>query len=565
MVRRVRSTPPVIIALTMVLWVSFPAGAAPGIPAAGKDTVIIFAQQEPPCLNPMADSCANVVASMIGSTIFDDVVGQDNDWKYQPELAEKIPTLADGDWKLLAGNKMRVTWKIRRGYTWHDGTPVTAQDWIWGWRVNMHADFPTADRDVARRVESIKAPDPYTLIVEWKERYAFANLGVAGSSPLPKQATERIFRENPARFDQNWATGAPTVGNGPYVLKEWQKGSSITVEAYPNWKGTPFLPAHPAITRIVFRFITDTNTIIANVLSGEADATDETAIPFLQGLELEKRLASERRTDIALQAQPGLSWEHIDMNMDNALLKDVRVRQALIYAINREDLVQELFEGKQPVSHTFLPSKHYGFYDGVKKYPFDPNRAKQLLTEAGFAPGPDGVLQKDGRRLSLTFTTTAGNRTREQVQQILQKMWAAAGIEVKIQNQPARALFGDTMPNRRFELAMYAWTMAPFADCESLYTAGAIPTPQHREGQNYPGYRNDEVTRICHAIPQELDESKRQEMLHKVQALWTEDVPAIPLYQRSDYTSHKVGLQNWKPTGSLTPVTWNVTTWRWAL
>ena len=562
---RGRSTPPVIIALATALSVSLPAGAAPGGPAAGTNTVVIFVQQEPPCLNLMADTCGNVVASMIGSTIFDDVVGQDNDWKYQPELVEKIPTLADGDWKLLAGNRMRVTWKIKHGYTWHDGTPVTAQDWIWGWRVSMNADFPTAGRDVVRRVENIQAPDPYTLIVQWKERYAFANLGVAGSSPLPKLATERIFQENPARFDQNWATGVPTVGNGPYVLKEWQKGSSITVEAYPNWKGTRFLPAHPAVTRIVFRFLSDTNTIIANVLSGAADATDETGIPFLQGLELEKRLASEQRTDIALQAQPGLTWEHIDMNLDNAFLKDVRVRQALTYAIDREDLVQELFEGKQPVSHTFLPSKHYGFSDGVKKYPFDPNRARQLLTEAGFTPGPDGLMQKDGHRLSLTFTTTAGNRTREQVQQILQKMWKAAGIEVTIQNQPARALFGDTMPHRNFDLAMYAWTMAPFADCESLYTRDTIPTPQHREGQNYPGYRNDEVTRLCHAIPQELDESKRREMLHRVQALWTEDLPAIPLYQRSDYTSHKVGLQNWKPTGSLNPVTWNVTTWRWAL
>jgi peptide/nickel transport system substrate-binding protein len=512
----------------------------------------------------MADACQTTVATMIGATIFDDVVGMDNTWKYQPELAEKIPTLKDGDWKLLPGNKMQVTWKIRRGFTWHDGTPVTAQDWIWGWQVNMHSDFPTAGRDVARRVENISAPDPYTLVVRWKERYAFANLGVAGSSPLPKRATERIFRENPSRFDQTWGTGVPTVGNGPYILKEWQKGSSITVEANPNWKGTPFLPAHPAITRIIFRFISDTNTIIANVLSGAADATDETAIPFLQGLELEKRLATQRRTDIMLRSQTGLFWEHIDMNLDNFHLRDVRVRQALTYALNREELVQSLFEGKQPVSHTFLPSNHYGFDSKVKQYPYDPARARQLLAEAGYSPGPGGVMQKAGHRLSLTFTTTAGNRTREQVQQILQGMWKAVGIEVKIENQPARALFGDTLPNRRYDLAMYGWFFAPTADCEGLYTGDTIPTPQHREGQNYPGYRNDEVTRLCHAIPQELDEAKRRQMFYKVQELWTQDLPAIPLYQRSDFTSHKAWLQNWKPTGSLTPVTWNVTAWRWA-
>lgn len=554
-----------LLAVVFIMGTSALVGAqVPGRPAVGPDTVVLVTQQEPSCLQPMPDSCQMLVASIIRTLIFSDMVGLNNQWKWFPELAEKIANLKDGDWKLLPGDKMQVTWKIRKGYTWHDGKPVTAQDWIWAWRVNEHPDFPTAGRDVADRVENILAPNPYTLVVQWKKKYAFANLSVAGSGLLPKHATEKLFRQNPSKFDQAYGTGVPTIGNGPYVLKEWQKGSSMTVEAYANWKGTNLQPANPSVKRITYRFISDTNTIIANILSGGVDASDDTAIPFVQGLELDSRLQREGRKDYVMTPEPGLVWEHIDLNLDNVHLRDVRVRQALIYAINRDELVTQLFQGKQIVAHTWLPPKHYGYNKNVKKYAFDPNRARQLLAEAGYTPGPDGIVQKGGQRLSFTFITTAGNRTREQVQQILQSQWKAAGIEVKINNQPARVYFGDTLPSRKFELAMYAWVFGVFADCEGLYTGDTIPTAEHREGQNYPGYKNDEVTKICHSVPEELDEGKRAQMLRRMQEIWIEDLPVIPLYYRSDYFGHKANLQNYKPTGtSDATITWNATTWKW--
>ncbi len=561
-----------LLTAVMVGALPFAVGAAPaGGPAVGPDTVVLFTQQEPSCLTPKADACQMFVASVIRAMIFCCNNSNDaeplimtNEWKYVPAMVEKQPSLKDGDWKVNADGTMQVTWKLRRGFTWHDGKPVTAEDYIWAWRVEMHPDFPAADRGTAERVENIFAPDSSTLVVKWKKKYSGANTTISGSGILPKHVTEKLFRANPAKFVESWGTGVPTIGNGPYILKEWQKGSSITVEANPNWPGIPgALPATPVARRVVYRFISDTNTIIANLLSGSADGTDETAIPFVQGLELEQRLQREGRTDIVLKAEPGLIWEHIDLNLDNVHLKDKRVRQAMTYAINREELVQQLFQGKQPVSHTFMPEKHYGYNKNTKKYAFDPTRARQLLAEAGYAPGADGILQKGGQRLSLTFVTTAGNRTREAVQQILQAQWKAVGVEVKIQNQPARAYFGDTLPTRKFELAMYAWVKSPTSDCESELTSDHIPSAEKTGGQNYPGYRNAEIDRLCHGAPEELDEAKRAQMLRQAQEIWAEDLPSIPLYLRSDYTSHKAGLQSWLPTGSQVPVTWNAGQWKW--
>ncbi|HEV8339131.1 MAG TPA: peptide ABC transporter substrate-binding protein [bacterium] len=544
------------LALVMVVGLSALVGAAPaGGPAAGSNTVVIYTQQEPSCLQPLPDSCQMFVGTMVYVNFLRDGVLYDQNWKYFADIMEGLPNLKDGSWKVLPNGQMEVTWKIKKGYTWHDGKPVTAQDWIWAWRVNLNPDFPTAGRDVAQRVLNILAPNAYTLVVKWKSKYAFANHSVAGSSIMPKHATERQFRANPSKFDQGaWGNGVPTVGNGPYVLKEWQKGSSITLEAYPKWIGEK-----PAVQRIVFRFISDTNTLIANVLSGAADATDETAIPFVQGLELEQRVQREGRKDIILEAKPGLVWEHIDLNVDNEHLKDKRVRQALLYAINRDELVQQLFQGKQPVSHSWLPEKHYAYNKNIKKYAFDQARARALLAEAGYTAGSDGVLQKGGRRLAFTFMTTAGNRTRESVQQILQTQWKAVGVQVTISNQPARVYFGDTLPSRKFEMAMYAWVFGPEADCEGLYTGDTLPP----DGQNYPGYKNDEVTKICHAVPAELDEAARVKMLARMQEIFMEDVPVIPLYLRSDYVSHKPGLQKFLPTSAGMPITWNSPQWRW--
>ncbi|MDR5682975.1 MAG: peptide ABC transporter substrate-binding protein [Armatimonadota bacterium] len=540
------------------------AGPAGG-PAAGPDTIVIGTQQEPAVIGlTICDACTMFVATMVSAPMFVPDVELTNEWKYQPVAMEKMPSLRDGDWRLLPGDKMQVTWRLRRGLRWQDGTPLTAADYIFGWRVNLNPRFPSAGRDVSERVENIQAPNANTLIVQWKRKYAFANLGVAGSVALPRHILNAAYQRDPSKLPENaWGTSERTVGNGPYRITQWQKGSSITLERWDQFNhnavgGSYRTPS--AIRRIVFRFVPDTNTQIANVLAGSIDAFDETAIPFVQGLELENRLRREGRRDWIVEAVPGLIWEHIDLNLDNFHLRDKRVRHALIYGMNREAIVQSLFEGKQPVSHSLFPEKHYGYHRNIKRYPFDQARARALLQEAGYRPGPDGILVKDGQRLSLEFATTAGNRTREAVQQIIQQQLRQIGIEIVIRNQPARVYFGESLPKRQFTLAMYAWVFGPTSDCEGLYTGDTLPP----DGQNYPGYKNDEVTRLCHAIPEELDEGRRAQMLRRFQEIWIEDLPVIPLYFRSDYAGRKASLQNWRPTGATAPVTWNATQWRWA-
>ncbi len=544
-------------ALTISVW---PAGVVQAQPAAGRDTVVIGIQQEPDFLNPLFAEMAASVSVM--DTIFVSDVERDNTWKLFAQGVESIPNLRDGTWK-LDGDRMTLTWKLK-ARNWHDGRPVTCADYVFGHTVARNVNVPVVVRDLTNRIANVlctQGAEGLDIQVNWKERYAYANLTITEYGALPRHVVERYYRENPSKLNEAPYGNDPkvTIGDGAYRLVEWRKGASLTVESV----GTHPIFGTPRIRRIIWRFIPDTNALVANMLSGAIDAISTIGISFDQAVQLDRQSAGRFRVFF----EPGLIWEHIDFNLDNPLLQDVRVRRAIAHGINREAISQQLFEGKQPVSHTYLPPRHPGYTDNVQKYPYDPARARALLQEAGFTPGPDGIMRNAaGQRLSFEINTTAGNRVREQVEQIIQQNLREVGIEIVIQNFPARVLFGEITNQRKFKaLAMYAWVMSPTSDCDQLYTSDGIPTEANGwAGQNYPGYKNPEMDRVCKAASREVDEARRNQLLQQSAQIFARDLPALPLYVRASVAAAKVGLQGFTAVQlSGTYETWNVHRWFW--
>jgi peptide/nickel transport system substrate-binding protein len=535
--------------------------APPGQAAAPKDEVVIGISQEPDILVPGLGGSLAVSTEVIRA-LWSPGVTWNEEWKLTPLTVKEVPTLENGLWKLLPNGRMQLTWHLKPGWTWHDGTPVTAEDFVFTHRAIMNDKVPVISRNFEKRVENVYAPDPGTLIVTYKEHYAYANTAIIQWGPWPRHILEQAYRSNPGGLDKLPFGSDPraTVTNGPYHLVSWQKGSSIVVEADPR-----FTIDRPRIRRIVWRVITDTNTLVANMLSGAIDGISPIGISFDQALQLDQQIAQRRLPEQVLLTA-GLVWEHIDLNLDKPRLKDRRVRQALLYALDRQAMVQSLFQGRQPVAGSYLPPRHYGYDASISTNTYNPDRARQLFTEAGWTPGPDGILKNaQGERFTVTIGTTAGNRVREDVEQILQSQWKKVGVELKVANQPARVFFGETTRHRDFEMAMYAWVQNPVSDCETLYTSDNIPSAQNAyNGQNFSGFRNPEMDRLCHAVPTELDQRKRVAMLKRTQAILAEELPVLPLYFRIDPTAVKKGFANWKPTGIGTaPVTWNASQWMW--
>jgi len=531
------------------------------LPAAGeaqqKDTLTIGMAQEPDILGPFTTMAA---AGMIHNSLFAFFAPFNENWTRIPGLVEKLPSIKDGDWELLPGGKMKVTWKFKRGFHWHDGKPVTALDARFSYWMLRHPESPTVTRFILRKIDNVLVPnmnDPYTLIVQWNERFPFANTSPYGYREhwvMPRHLLEAAYLRDPSKLKAHPYFRAP-VGNGPYKFKEWVPGSHILLEAHDQY------PARkPTIKKIAFRFILDSTVLAANQMAGSVDATDINNFGIDQMVEIERR-----NPNVVGYYTESLTWERMEFNLDNEWLKDKRVRQAIAYGIDRAALARALFEDKQPVAHTWLAPRHPASNPNVKKYPYDPARARQLLAEAGFTPGPDGILRdRAGKRVEMTFMTTAGNATREQTQQIVKEQLKAVGIEIRIDNVPAAVFLGRVAPRRQWpHLAMWASLFSPEILPFPNFHSTQIPSAANNwEGLNRTGWRNPENDQLLEQMNEELDEGKRIGLFRRQQTIYAEELPSLPLYFRLYLVTAMKQLRNIKPVGlSGFYINWNSEEW----
>ncbi len=544
------------LALCLVLvGVAFPAAGAPG----QRDTVVIGMGQEPDVLGQFSIMAA---AGVVNNAIWAYVAPFNERWVRTPVMVEKLPTIKDGDWQILPNKRMKVTWQLKRGFTWHDGTPVTALDWRFTYGMLRNPQVPQVSRFIIRKVDHLLVPnpsDPYTLVAQWNELWPFANTSPYGEAIVyPRHILEAAYAKDPTKINHHPYWHSP-VGNGAYKFIEWVPGSHIALEAYSRW---PL--GVPKVRRLVFRFILDSTVLQANQMAGSVDGTEINNFGTQQMVEIERR-----NPEINTHYTEGLTWERIDFNLDNEWLKDKRVRQALAYAVDREGIVQALFQGKQPVAHSWLAPKHPASNPNVRKYPYDVTRAKALLAEAGFAPGPDGILRdRAGKRVEMTIMTTAGNSTREQVEQILKEQLRQVGIDLRIDNRPASVFLGPVISRRQFPyLAMYGSLFTPESTSFDRFHSSQIPSAENNwEGNNRPGWRNAENDRLMEQIIGELDEAKRIALFKRQQEVLAEELPSLPLYFRLTLTTMRKSLRNVKPTGLGTYyLPWNSWQWSWEL
>ncbi|HLB80941.1 MAG TPA: peptide ABC transporter substrate-binding protein, partial [Dongiaceae bacterium] len=318
----------------------------------------------------------------------------------------------------------------------------------------------------------------------------------------------------------------------------------------------------PAFRRIVLRVVENTAALEANLLSGAIDY-----IAGELGLTIDQALAFEQRHGDGFDVtyKPVLFYEHLDLNLDNPILADKRVRQALLLALDRAGLSAELFGGRQPVAHGAVSPLDWIYTEDVPRYPHDPARAAALLEAAGWSEGPDGVRRNAaGERLTLELMTTAGDRTRELVEQVLQSQWRQVGVEIRIRNEPARVFFGQTVSQRKFTgMALFAWLSAPENVPRTTLHSSMIPTPENSfAGQNYAGFRNAEMDELIDRIEIELDRAAREKLWHRLQRIYAEELPALPLYFRAQAFILPKWLDGVMPTGHQGPSTLWVERWR---
>jgi peptide/nickel transport system substrate-binding protein len=543
--------------LLALLALAFPTVTAPAL---AKDELVVAMTQYPGTWNPLISSM--LAKSLVQNMTARPFTAYDANWKLVCLLCTELPTLENGKVRLEDtpdGKKgMAIDFEIRP-MRWGDGTPVTTKDVAFTLEVGKHPLSGVASAEGYRRILKLDIQDDRHFTFHL-DRVTF-DYNSYDFSLLPAHIEKPVFDANPAEYRNRTKYDTdptnPGLAFGPYRFVEVVPGSRIVLERNPTWKGQK-----PYFHRIVVKTIENTTALEANLLSGGVD------YPFGElGLSLDQTLALQKRypSKYDFIYKPALIYEHIDVNLDNPLLADVRVRQALLLAIDRGAINEKLFEGKQPVAHGPISPLDPMFSPGARQYTYDPGAARKLLDEAGFSELRNGVRQNaNGQRLTVELTTTAGNRVREQVAQVLQSQFRQVGIELRIKAEPPR-IFSEALNRRTFPgLAMYAWVERPEGVPRSTLHSEEIPTAQNGwSGQNYPGYRSAAMDRALDAAERELDTTKRRALFADIQRIHAGDLPVLPMFFRVDPFVIPKQLKGVVPTGHLNSSTLWVEQWRW--
>lgn len=520
-------------------------------------------------MNPliMTMSATAYMYSMVGRAL----TSMSADGKWVPQLAKKIPNFEDGSAKLSADKKQLIAvWEILENAKWSDGTPLTCADFDFARTVAASPTVSIGEKETYTQVAKIEwdkaTPKKCTFTYE-KAKWDFYQLG--RMYPLPKHLEEPVFKKYGAQkegYEKNSIyTKAPTTKglfNGPYQISEVRLGSHVTFVPNPYFYG----PA-PKIQRIIVRLIPNTGTLEANLRTGEIDTIGTLGFAFDQAIAFDKKVKKES-LPFEVMFRPSITYEHIDLNLDNPILKDLKVRKALVYAINRDELVKALFDGRQDVAiHSMSPQDPWFTKDPTKitLYPYSRREAGRLLEEAGWKLNTtDGFRYKDGKKMTFSFMTTAGNKTRETVQTFLQSQWKDVGIEIVIKNEPAKVFFGETTKKRKFPaMAMYAWTSSPESNPRSTLHSTAVPSEKNGwSGQNNMNWKNAGVDAAIEKLDTEFDGKKRIELAHQMMKAYTDEVPVIPLYYRSDVAVTPKALTNFRLPGHQFAETNSVELWQ---
>jgi peptide/nickel transport system substrate-binding protein len=487
------------------------------------------------------------------------LVRYDDRWRPWPEMAEQLPTPADGSWIRHADGTSTVRYRLRAGLRWHDGRPVTAGDAVAGFRLLRGLDCAYPHREIVEAIEDISAAGR-TLTVRWGADRPYAVFEEWGTV-LPAHLLEASRLADPAAWPNLPELRLP-MSHGAFRAAEWVPGERIRLvrhQAHPC--GTPL------VDELEFRFLSGPGELRDAVAAGEVDVTD------VSGFTAADARALRATGDVRVAVVPSSMWEHIDFNLDDHRLADLRVRRAIGYAADRQALTDVLHDGLADVAHSWLPPRHPAYNKNVRQYDHDPGAARSLLAEAGYRPGPDGIARDaTGERLSFRLLTTtpsaAGGRwsasaTRTRAAALLADQLRAAGIELTVEAVPANEAF-PLFRQRRFpHLAMFAWSIALEANGYLMWHSGRIPSRPGDYGLNLPGWRSAGNDRLLERIIAEGDTRTREALIAEQQLEWAEQLPSLPLYFLPQIDAVRHGLRNVRHVGAFgTYVTWN--SWQWA-
>jgi peptide/nickel transport system substrate-binding protein len=431
-------------------------------------------------------------------------------------LAAKVPSIADGDWVLKPDGTMDVTWKLRPNLTWHDGNPFTAADAAFGYRLQGDPELPTRSTGAVAGVSAVTVVDPLTFIVHWKAPYFDADLSnVNDVSPVPVHLLGDLYQRDKQAFINSPYWHGDFVGLGPYKLVQWEAAAFMEGAAFEG-----YVLGRPKIDRIIIRIGSDANVSLATFLGGELDI-------LTQGVTAADREVLGKHPEFIIQTWPnstnGAIWQWRDPTApwvgDESNTLALGVRQAIMNLTDRQTMADTFDPGGPGVAHLFVPPTDpvYKLVEakGLAKYPYDPTRAAQLLANAGWTKGSDGMLRNSAGQ-GFPFEIRDG----ADVGVVFADMLKQGGIDAWVYDIPASVR--DSMEQKAKSQGVRVGGGAIAGSFMQQFTSKEVRSEANSwTGLNQGGYVNPDVDRRYDQYLVELDPTKRAEsnaVFHKLVA-----------------------------------------------
>ncbi|RXJ67990.1 peptide ABC transporter substrate-binding protein [Halarcobacter ebronensis] len=470
-----------------------------------SSTLNLSISSSPSRLNPII--AADSTSSEITQWLFNGLLKYDKDGNIVTDLAKSYYFL----------NDKKLIIELKKGIKWHDGVELTADDVIFTYEKIMDKNIFTPRKTNYKEVESVKKLDNYTIEVNYKRAY-FKALIIWMIEIIPKHILEKQKDLMTSEFNRK------PIGTGPYKLAEFKTGSDIELIANEN-----YFEGKPKIEKIHYKFLPDTNTSFLMLKQKLLD------IGSLTPLQIDRQIDDEFKDKFKIIERPSFSYDYLGFNLKNKKFQNPKIREALSFAIDRQEMVDILFFGHGKVcTGPFLPGS-FAFNEEIKPIKQNLKKAKELLKEAGY---------DEKHPFSFEIATNAGNETRVNVAQIIQYQLSKIGVKVTIKIMEWQAFLNTIITPKNFEAVVMGWSLALMPDAYPLWHSKS----DFLGGFNLVGYHNKKVDELIEKGSEIVDINKLSKIYKELFSLITHDNPYLFLYIPNSISVVNKDIKNIEPS-----------------
>lgn len=482
-----------------------------------------------------------------------------------PLLAVDLPSQGNGTWTVRPDGTMSTTWKIKPHAQWHDGRPISPRDFIFALKIYTDPNLPVRERLPEQFMDSITPIDEESFIISWKQPYPWANELVSRQlEALPEHILGPLYErgDTDAFLNQSFWSTPEYVGDGPYRLTQWDRGSQVLYRAFDA-----YFMGKPRIDEVIFRVISDTNAVLANVLGGAVDTTVGITLGQQGGVTVQKQWDPAEGAVVITPVR----FRYVQIQLDptrteQPALADARVRRAIVSGIDRASLAEVVTEGSAPATEIPVSPNDPIYSDALNaavKYPYDPARSAALLAEASWNRRGDLLVGGTGQPFTLDIRTTAGSDNESELSIIsadLGKLGMQISETVIPQSRIRDSEYRVTFPGLN--------TTAQSIDIPGILavaTSTQCATAQTRfTGSNRGCWQNAEFDRLYLIASSSLDPKERAQAVIRALHVLTDDVGVFGLSYNSESLAVKKGLIGPGPRWpAQVGNTWNIYDWYW--